>query len=132
VLFILCVLQLPEDDEEQRRYPRFGKRGAPQAFATKLFELLKHEPPEIVGWTAAGGSGGDNITTGYFAELISVSLLCCWCIHCCSGTSFRIHDVEKFTLECLPKYFKRKSHFALDCINYCLENYNFFEMYAKS
>jgi hypothetical protein len=53
-LRMLCSLQLPEDDEEQRRYPRFGKRGAPQAFATKLFELLKHEPPEIVGWTDAG------------------------------------------------------------------------------
>jgi hypothetical protein len=53
-LLMLCSMQLPEDDEEQRRYPRFGKRGAPQAFATKLFELLKHEPPEIVGWTDAG------------------------------------------------------------------------------
>ncbi|CAN0018013.1 unnamed protein product, partial [Scytosiphon promiscuus] len=36
------------------KYPRFGKRGAPQAFPSKLYEILEGENPEIVGWTATG------------------------------------------------------------------------------
>ncbi|CAM9707500.1 unnamed protein product [Ectocarpus sp. 4 AP-2014] len=36
------------------KYPRFGKRGAPQAFPSKLYEILEGENPDIVGWTATG------------------------------------------------------------------------------
>lgn len=36
------------------KYPRFGKRGAPQAFPSKLYEILEGENPEIVGWTQTG------------------------------------------------------------------------------
>lgn len=36
------------------KYPRFGKRGAPQAFPSKLYEILEGENPEIVGWTKTG------------------------------------------------------------------------------
>lgn len=36
------------------KYPRFGKRGAPQAFPSKLYEILEGENPEIVGWTPTG------------------------------------------------------------------------------
>lgn len=36
------------------KYPRFGKRGAPQAFPSKLYEILEGENPDIVGWTSTG------------------------------------------------------------------------------
>lgn len=36
------------------KYPRFGKRGAPQAFPSKLYEILEGENPDIVGWTETG------------------------------------------------------------------------------
>ena len=36
------------------KYPRFGKRGAPQAFPSKLYEILEGENPDIVGWTPTG------------------------------------------------------------------------------
>lgn len=36
------------------KYPRFGKRGAPQAFPSKLYEILEGENPDIVGWTKTG------------------------------------------------------------------------------
>lgn len=36
------------------KYPRFGKRGAPQAFPSKLYEILEGENPDIVGWTDTG------------------------------------------------------------------------------
>ncbi|CAM9395745.1 unnamed protein product, partial [Phaeothamnion confervicola] len=39
---------------QQGKYPRFGKRGAPQAFAQKLFEILSNEDQEVVCWTASG------------------------------------------------------------------------------
>eukprot|EP00752_Nemacystus_decipiens_P007356 g6578.t1 len=36
------------------KYPRFGRRGAPQAFPSKLYEILEGENPDIIGWTATG------------------------------------------------------------------------------
>jgi len=38
------------------KYPRTGKRGAPQAFPRKLFEILCQEPGDIIGWTEGGSS----------------------------------------------------------------------------
>lgn len=34
--------------------PRHGKRGAPQAFARKLAEILRDESEEVIGWNEAG------------------------------------------------------------------------------
>lgn len=51
------------------KYPRFGKRGAPQAFPSKLYEILEGENPDIVGWTA----------TGRGFEVSGASLLVCVC-----------------------------------------------------
>ena len=39
-----------------QKYPRTGKRGAPQVFPRKLYEILMNEPSEIVSWTDAGDS----------------------------------------------------------------------------
>lgn len=38
------------------RYPRTGKRGAPQVFPRKLFEILDNESPEVIAWTDSGSS----------------------------------------------------------------------------
>lgn len=38
------------------KYPRTGKRGAPQAFARKLFEILSHESPSVISWSESGDS----------------------------------------------------------------------------
>ena len=35
-------------------YPRTGKRGAPQAFPRKVFEILSEQPAEIISWTPSG------------------------------------------------------------------------------
>ena len=35
-------------------YPRTGKRGAPQAFPRKLFEILSEQPAEIISWNPSG------------------------------------------------------------------------------
>ncbi|CAM9742469.1 unnamed protein product, partial [Choristocarpus tenellus] len=55
------VVAKPNHGREQQahtprytKYPRFGKRGAPQAFPSKLYEILDEEDPAIVGWTTTG------------------------------------------------------------------------------
>eukprot|EP00968_Pinguiococcus_pyrenoidosus_P004822 scaffold309_cov235-Pinguiococcus_pyrenoidosus.AAC.26 len=40
--------------EQARKYPRTGKRGAPQAFPRKLFELLASEDRRVISWDAEG------------------------------------------------------------------------------
>ena len=40
--------------EERPEQPRHGKRGAPQAFARKLAEILETESTNIVTWNEAG------------------------------------------------------------------------------
>lgn len=37
-----------------RVYPRTGKRGAPQAFPRKLFQMLTDQPDRIIAWNARG------------------------------------------------------------------------------
>jgi len=39
---------------DQRKYPRTGKRGAPQAFAHKLYEILEAESTEVIAWSGTG------------------------------------------------------------------------------
>lgn len=38
------------------KYPRTGKRGAPQAFARKLYEILLNESPAVIAWSESGDS----------------------------------------------------------------------------
>ncbi len=67
-------------------YPRTGKRGVPQQFARRLYEMLQSEakiasetkePNAYISWSQ-------------------------------SGFAFRIIDVEGFTSSVLPKYFRTK------------------------
>ena len=39
-----------------RKYPRTGKRGAPQAFPRKLFELMQAEDAGVISWDPEGSS----------------------------------------------------------------------------
>jgi len=41
---------------DAEKYPRTGKRGAPQVFPRKLYELLSNEETDVIGWTASGNS----------------------------------------------------------------------------
>jgi len=38
------------------KYPRTGKRGAPQVFPRKLYEILSNESSRIIAWTESGTS----------------------------------------------------------------------------
>uniref|UniRef100_A0A7S0UPI0 HSF-type DNA-binding domain-containing protein n=1 Tax=Pseudo-nitzschia delicatissima TaxID=44447 RepID=A0A7S0UPI0_9STRA len=67
-------------------YPRTGKRGVPQQFARRLYEMLQSEAK------IASESKEPN-------AYISWSQ---------SGIAFRIIDVEGFTSSVLPKYFRTK------------------------
>mmetsp|Transcript_8920 Transcript_8920/g.21802 ORF Transcript_8920/g.21802 Transcript_8920/m.21802 type:complete len:239 (-) Transcript_8920:140-856(-) len=67
-------------------YPRTGKRGVPQQFARRLYEMLQSEAK------LALESPDKN-------EFISWSE---------SGFAFRILDVDGFTSSVLPKYFRTK------------------------
>jgi HSF-type DNA-binding len=65
-------------------FPRTGKRGVPQQFPRRLYEMLDGETkscdtshPKIISWSA-------------------------------SGKAFRIHDVAEFAEIVLPKYFRTK------------------------
>jgi hypothetical protein len=67
-------------------FPRTGKRGVPQQFPRRLFEMLEAEAaqlkisakhPKIISWSE-------------------------------SGQAFRIFDVSEFSSSILPKYFRTK------------------------
>mmetsp|Transcript_36677 Transcript_36677/g.88371 ORF Transcript_36677/g.88371 Transcript_36677/m.88371 type:complete len:210 (+) Transcript_36677:234-863(+) len=61
---------------DKTQYPRTGKRGVPQQFPRKLYDMLEAESEDaIVYWSS-------------------------------SGRAFRIADISQFTKEVLPKYFK--------------------------
>lgn len=66
-------------------YPRTGKRGVPQQFARRLYEMLQSEAKLAL-------TSPDN-------SFISWSD---------SGLAFRILDVNEFTSQILPKYFRTK------------------------
>jgi hypothetical protein len=67
-------------------YPRTGKRGVPQQFPRRLYEMLESE--------AKLASNSPNETF-----VISWSE---------SGKAFRILDVDTFVASVLPKYFRTK------------------------
>lgn len=67
-------------------YPRTGKRGVPQQFARRLYEMLQSEAK------LASASKDKDVYISWSE----------------SGFAFRIHDVEGFTSSVLPKYFRTK------------------------
>ncbi|CAJ1943062.1 unnamed protein product [Cylindrotheca closterium] len=67
-------------------YPRTGKRGVPQQFPRRLYEMLEGEAK-----IAASGNQGKVVIS--WSE---------------SGKAFRIFDVDSFMASVLPKYFRTK------------------------
>ena len=72
---------------ETLTYPRTGKRGVPQQFPRRLFEMLESE--------------AKLASTSTTNERVIIS----WST---SGKAFRIADVDSFVLSVLPKYFRTK------------------------
>jgi hypothetical protein len=68
-------------------YPRTGKRGVPQQFPRRLYEMLEGEAKLALK------------SSDYSSVVI------CWSE---SGKAFRIHDVELFAETVLPRYFRTK------------------------
>ena len=67
-------------------YPRTGKRGVPQQFARRLYEMLQSE-------AKIESTSPDKTKYISWSE---------------SGFAFRILDVDGFTTSVLPKYFRTK------------------------
>ena len=75
------------EEEDKMHYPRTGKRGVPQQFPRKLYEMLEVESgSDCVSWTA-------------------------------SGRGFRITNTSLFSERVLPKWFKVQNigHTTLVC-----------------
>jgi hypothetical protein len=70
----------------QYAFPRTGKRGVPQQFPRRLFEMLEAEAVQLK-------------SSAKHPKLISWSE---------SGKAFRIFDVPEFSASILPKYFRTK------------------------
>jgi hypothetical protein len=70
----------------QHVFPRTGKRGVPQQFPRRLFEMLETEAVHLEA-------------SSKHPKLISWSD---------SGKAFRIFDVSEFSSSILPKYFRTK------------------------
>lgn len=66
-------------------YPRTGKRGVPQQFARRLYEMLQTEEK---------------------LALSSPSTSPIYIAWSSSGQAFKIMDVDEFTIHVLPKYFR--------------------------
>jgi hypothetical protein len=67
-------------------YPRTGKRGVPQQFPRRLYEMLQSERKLIA-------ANADHPKIIFWSE---------------SGKAFRIADVAEFSTAILPKYFRTK------------------------
>jgi hypothetical protein len=67
-------------------FPRTGKRGVPQQFPRRLFEMLEGETKLCE-------------TSATHKKVIAWS---------CSGQAFRIYDSAEFATVVLPKYFRTK------------------------
>ena len=68
------------------QYPRTGKRGVPQQFPRRLYEMLQSESKLIE-------ASADHPRIIFWSE---------------SGKAFRIADVSEFSATILPKYFRTK------------------------
>mmetsp|Transcript_31956 Transcript_31956/g.77545 ORF Transcript_31956/g.77545 Transcript_31956/m.77545 type:complete len:207 (-) Transcript_31956:27-647(-) len=67
-------------------YPRTGKRGVPQQFPRRLYEMIESEAK------IAASSPQDKVVISWSE----------------SGKAFRIFDVDSFMASVLPKYFRTK------------------------
>ena len=67
-------------------YPRTGKRGVPQQFPRRLYEMLQSE-------TQLLAASADHPKIIFWSE---------------SGKAFRIADIADFSASILPKYFRTK------------------------
>eukprot|EP00543_Licmophora_paradoxa_P002212 CAMPEP_0202446352 /NCGR_PEP_ID=MMETSP1360-20130828/4864_1 /ASSEMBLY_ACC=CAM_ASM_000848 /TAXON_ID=515479 /ORGANISM="Licmophora paradoxa, Strain CCMP2313" /LENGTH=220 /DNA_ID=CAMNT_0049062799 /DNA_START=38 /DNA_END=700 /DNA_ORIENTATION=- len=65
-------------------YPRTGKRGVPQQFPRRLYEMLEHE-------ARLAETNSDHQTIIFWSK---------------NGTAFRIVDVTLFASKILPRYFR--------------------------
>ena len=80
--------QKKDELQDTLSYPRTGKRGVPQQFPRRLYTMLESESILIQQ---------DN------ASVISDCPLIQWSE---SGQAFRINDIDKFSTQVLPKYFR--------------------------
>jgi HSF-type DNA-binding len=76
----------PDAAEMVLPFPRTGKRGVPQQFPRRLFEMLNQESTKNVAERSV-----------VHPQIISWSL---------SGKAFRIYNVTDFATTILPKYFR--------------------------
>jgi len=81
-----AIADAPSSNISTPSYPRTGKRGVPQQFARRLYEMIQSEAK------LALASSDQNF-------------FICWSQ---SGLAFRILDVDGFTSSVLPKYFRTK------------------------
>jgi HSF-type DNA-binding len=75
---------VPRTVPSQCKFPRTGKRGVPQQFPRRLYEMLETETKNME-------------TSAAYPSIISWSL---------SGKAFRIVNVSDFASVILPKYFR--------------------------
>eukprot|EP00569_Conticribra_weissflogii_P008226 CAMPEP_0171366710 /NCGR_PEP_ID=MMETSP0879-20121228/5574_1 /TAXON_ID=67004 /ORGANISM="Thalassiosira weissflogii, Strain CCMP1336" /LENGTH=286 /DNA_ID=CAMNT_0011874567 /DNA_START=60 /DNA_END=920 /DNA_ORIENTATION=+ len=80
---------------DKMHYPRTGKRGVPQQFPRRLYEMLEAE--------SASGSTSPSSTSLSSNDDSKSDLVVHWST---SGRAFRIVDVTLFSNIILPKYFK--------------------------
>ena len=96
------MMKQQEQVTDKSNYPRTGKRGVPQQFPRKLFEMLDVESNRI-----RRGSG-------------------CVAWSSC-GRAFRIADVAVFSEEILPAYFKTSKFSSfqrnLNLVSFCNDTY---------
>jgi len=60
----------PHGPRPNRLYPRTGKRGAPQAFPRKVYEILSEQPPAIVSWNTSGRSFSIHDMDRFVSEVL--------------------------------------------------------------
>jgi HSF-type DNA-binding len=77
--------------------PRTGKRGVPQQFPRRLYEMLDGETALLLAETAVVRHQRQQQQQPPHVKLIEWSA---------SGKAFRIHNVEAFAKTVLPKYFR--------------------------
>jgi HSF-type DNA-binding len=75
---------VPQMLQAQHKFPRTGKRGVPQQFPRRLYEMLETETKHME-------------TSAAYLSVITWSL---------SGKAFRIVNVPDFASTILPKYFR--------------------------
>lgn len=101
ILFDLTTMSYSADSDgsiqlfDKMHYPRTGKRGVPQQFPRRLYEMLEAE--------SASGSTLPSSTSMSSNDDTKSDLVVHWSP---SGLAFRIVDVTLFSDIILPKYFK--------------------------